>query len=400
MCATGWTRRDFVKNAAVAAGGALIGASALVANSESARAATTGTTTGVKDNVILTNVRVFDGQTLSAPRTVVITNGVIGIATFGARTINAQGATLLPGLIDSHVHLESVDTLNQLTNYGVTSALDMACWPASLVNSLRHKSGLTDIRSAGVPAVAPTDLQTQLPGFPQSQIVTSASQARQFVANRVSEGSDYIKLIVDVPGLDQATLNALTSAAHAYGKQVMAHATSGAAVAEALQAGVDMVHHVPLDTPLTSALVGQYSSRHRTSVPTLTTMEGFAQLGIPGLNYAAARDSVTALHAAGVQILAGTDSNIKPGIPVHPAFGLSLHHELELLVQAGLSPVEALRSATVLPARAFGLLDRGVIQPGYRADVILIDGDPTADITVTKNIQRIWAGGIEYTRAA
>jgi imidazolonepropionase-like amidohydrolase len=397
MCETSWTRRSFVKNAALAGVAMVGGAEVLMAPQAKAAG---GVSTGIRENIALTNVRVFDGRTLSAPRTVVISNGVIGVTSFGARKIDGKGATLLPGLIDAHIHLEDLDTLTQLTTYGVTTGLDMACWPPSLVNSLRHQQGLTDIRSAGAPAVAPGSLQSTLPGFPQDAVVTGPGQAARFVSTRVSEGSDYIKIIADIPGLDQATINALTQSAHLFGKLVMTHATSAATISEALLAGVDMIHHVPLDVPLPAAIAAQYAAKHRISVPTLTMMEAIAQLGIPGLNYAASRDSVTALRQAGVQILAGTDANNKPGVPAHPAFGISLHHELELLVQAGLSTVETLRAATVSTAQAFGLRDRGVIQPGYRADLILVDGDPIADIRATRNIQRIWAGGIEFIPAA
>lgn len=317
----------------------------------------------------LTNVRIFNGQTLSAPSSVTIENGIIGFSPLGTTTIDAGGATLLPGLIDSHVHLHDLSTLQQLTGYGVTTALNMACWPASLVNSLRHQAGLTDIRSAGVPAAEPGSVQSELPGFPQADLITSVNQVLPFVAGRVAEGSDYIKVIVDVPGLSQEIIDALVLAAHVAGKAVMAHATSEEAIVEALTAGIDMIHHAPLDIPLTAAAVTQYVTGGHVSVPTLTMMQGFSELGIPGLNYAAASQSVTALHQAGVPILAGTDSNVIQGIPVQPPFGSSLHGELELLVAAGLSNVEALRAATSAPARAFGLNDRGVIQPGYRADL-------------------------------
>jgi imidazolonepropionase-like amidohydrolase len=97
--------------------------------------------------------------------------------------------------------------------------------------------------------------------------------------------------------------------------------------------------------------------------------------------------------------LAGTDANASPGVPVHPPFGRSLHDELELLVQAGLPTGETLRAATVQTATAFGLRDCGVIQPGYRADLVLVDGDPIADIRATRNLQCIWLGGIEYPQA-
>jgi imidazolonepropionase-like amidohydrolase len=106
-----------------------------------------------------------------------------------------------------------------------------------------------------------------------------------------------------------------------------------------------------------------------------------------------AQAAVAALHRAGVSILAGTDAPA-PGI----AHGLSLHHELELLVRCGLTPIEALASATSEPARAFGFHDRGRIVEGVRADVILVNGDPTANIQATRDIVGIWKLGVPYSR--
>ena len=92
-------------------------------------------------------------------------------------------------------------------------------------------------------------------------------------------------------------------------------------------------------------------------------------------------------------ILAGTDAP-NPGT----AHGASIHRELELLVQAGLSPAEALAAATSTPARIFGLKDRGRIAPGLRADLVLVKGDPTADITASRDILRVWKIGQEVPR--
>jgi imidazolonepropionase-like amidohydrolase len=94
-------------------------------------------------------------------------------------------------------------------------------------------------------------------------------------------------------------------------------------------------------------------------------------------------------------VLAGTDANNAAGVPASPEHGSSMHRELELLVEAGLTPVDALRAATVLPARYFGLPDRGVIEAGQRADLVLIAGDPLADIGATRKIERVWCTGIE-----
>jgi imidazolonepropionase-like amidohydrolase len=103
--------------------------------------------------------------------------------------------------------------------------------------------------------------------------------------------------------------------------------------------------------------------------------------------------SVRALHNAGVDILAGSD--VSEPIPILGglAHGASLHHELQLLVAAGLKPIEALRAATSIPARRFGLTDRGRIVPGARADLLLVDGDPITKISDTLSILDIWRSG-------
>ncbi|MFC8448121.1 amidohydrolase family protein [Kitasatospora sp. NPDC057223] len=403
MCISHTDRRGFLRTAA-ASGIAVAGVQALAAaparaQARAADSADSGDSGGSGDRIALVNVRVFDGNQLTAPRTVVIDNGRIGVSALGARRIDGGGAVLLPGLIDAHLHLQSLDTLHQLAGSGVTTALDMACFPPSLVASLRNRPGLTDIRSAGTPGVAPGSPQSGLPGFPANAVLTGPDQAAGFVRARIAEGSDYIKVIIDEPGLSPATLKAVTVAAHSSGRLVMAHATTGATAERALDAGVDIIQHVPLDTPLTPAVAARCAVTGTVTTPTLTMMEGFAGLGIPGLDYAAAEGSVAALHRAGARVLAGTDANHTPGIPVQPPFGTSLHHELELLVRAGLSSREALRAATVLPARSFGLQDRGSILPGYRADLLLIDGDPIADITATRAIRRVWVGGAEYSPA-
>jgi hypothetical protein len=109
---------------------------------------------------------------------------------------------------------------------------------------------------------------------------------------------------------------------------------------------------------------------------------------------ARAIESVRRLHAAGVDILAGSDAP-NPGT----AHGASLHHELELLVRAGLSPTEALAAATSLPARRFALPERGRIAAGMRADLVLVEGNPLDDITATRAIDTVWKNGHAVERA-
>jgi imidazolonepropionase-like amidohydrolase len=370
-----------------------------------------GAETHRSEKVALTNVRVFDGRELRGPTTVVIEGGFVGSDSAGARIADAGDATLLPGLIDAHVHLLNEEHLQQLADFGVTTALDMGAWPPSMVDSLRRRTGMADIRSAGIPATIAGSAHSQLPGYPAGEMVDGPTGAARFVTDRIAEGADYIKLIADIPGLDQKTLDALVATSHEYGKLTVAHAVSTAAVEMALHAGVDMLTHVPLDRRLTESTAARVLAQKCVSIPTLTMMKGIVDRSdaaaasqpkgaAAGPNYEAARGSVAELHRAGVPILAGTDANAGPGIPFSPRHGESLHEELELLIDAGLSSVEALRAATVLPAQHFGLHDRGVIEPGRRADLVLIDGDPIADIRATRQIRRVWCAGVEHRVAS
>ncbi|MGX6603468.1 amidohydrolase family protein [Micromonosporaceae bacterium Da 78-11] len=354
----------------------------------------------MSERTAIINARIFDGDRLTAPGTVVVEDGLIGGGDpAGARVVDAAGATLLPGLIDAHLHLDDRDTLERLTAHGVTTGLDMATWPPAKLAALRGVPGLTDIRSAGTPAIGPGGPHSRIPGMAGDAVVLTPAQADSFVAARLAEGSDYLKLVLEAPGEggpDEDTARALVASAHSYGKKVVAHASSAGAFALALAVGVDILTHVPLGPPLDPALVARLAADGRAVVPTLTMMKGVAtNFGKPEA-FGGSLRSVTALHAAGVPVLAGTDANRSPGVPARVEHGVSLHQELELLVSAGLSTVEALRAATTLPARWFGLTDRGAIAPGMRADLLLVDGDPIADITATTKIVHVWCGGVQH----
>ena len=103
--------------------------------------------------------------------------------------------------------------------------------------------------------------------------------------------------------------------------------------------------------------------------------------------------SIPILRDAGATILAGTDALNKG-----TAFGASLHEELEMLVRCGLTPAQALKTATSAPARTWRFKDRGRIAPGFRADLLLVNGDPTSDITSTRDIAMVWLVGVPVDR--
>ena len=189
-------------------------------------------------------------------------------------------------------------------------------------------------------------------------------------------------------------MNTLAAETKKHGKLSIAHAARKGAWPMAQEAKVDIITHVPLDTPLDSAAALSLQKSGGVCVPTLAMAQRISSTDfMPNLNYAAAKESVIQLHKAGVPILAGTDANSSPRMAVK--HGESLHRELELLVEAGLSNEEALRAATGLAAKWFRLDDRGVIEVGKRADLVIVGGNPIEDIAATRDVKKVWIAGTE-----
>jgi imidazolonepropionase-like amidohydrolase len=365
----------------------------------------------VPDNptaVTIVNARVFDGSTVRSWTSVRFVDGMItgcsdvSLARHGDEVVDAHGATLLPGLIDSHVHLVP-GALVQSLNFGVTTVLDMFSKPDAVTRARRQAaadSQAADVFSSGVGATAPGGHPSLM--YAPFPTVVAAGEAELFVEDRVAEGADYLKIFSGVggrwPSLRSETITALVTAAHARGLVVVAHVSSTADVEQVVAAGVDIVAHVPLDAELDPVLVRSVVEAGIAVGPTLATIEntiggraGPARPGMPP--FSRALGAVRQLSEAGVVLLAGTDAP-NPGTE----FGESLHRELELLVRSGLNAERALAAATSEPARAFGLADRGRIRAGLRADLLLVSGDPLADISATRAIERIWRAGVACQR--
>jgi imidazolonepropionase-like amidohydrolase len=348
--------------------------------------------------IVLDNINIFTGKETFEHGSIAIRDGkIVQDAADAAVVIDMKNAYAIPGLIDSHVHIHGLDDLAELAKHGVTTGLDMgtASLQVFASGSLRDAPGVADIRSAGIPATSPGSRHSKIPGFPSNALVQDTASANAYVEARIAEGADYIKIMADSPGPDQATINALVVAAHKHGKLSIAHTTKFDAVKMAQDGGVDVITHVPMDKPLDAAGVTSLITGSRILVPTLVKMKGTAAKAPHENDYTFARDSVKDARTAGVTILAGSDANKNNSGPAGLPYGEGLHQELELLVDAGFSPIEALLAATYVPAQHFDLHDRGSIEVGKRADLLVLSENPIENISATRSIQRVFIKGVE-----
>ena len=381
--------------------------------------------------------RVFDGERDLGTATVVVRDGLVEAVGAevevpeGLAVIDGAGSTLLPGLVDAHVHAWG-DAQRDAARFGVTTALDMHGMAARLpaLREARESladTGEADLWAAGYAITAPGGHGTQY-GFPVPA-VDADTDVEAFIDERIGEGVDFVKLIVEdlgaypgaptLPTLAPAQVTRVIAAAHAGDRLAVVHASTQEDARHAIEGGADGLVHVFADQPADAAFVEAARAAGAFVIPTLSVVASFSGLGegdalqadprlapmltagqkatlsagVPGMDRPGNRlevalQSVRDLHAAGVTILAGTDAP-NPGT----AHGVSMHGELELLVRAGLEPAEALAAATALPAQRFGIEGRGRIAPGMRADLLLVDGNPMEDITATRAIAGVWKNG-------
>jgi imidazolonepropionase-like amidohydrolase len=394
------------------------------------------------NDTVIRHVRVFDGKSVINDTSVLITNGKVegigpGLTTpSGGTVVEGKGCTLLPGLIDSHTHIRSREDLEQSLALGVTTDISLLM-DVNLFRAMKQEqqanraNDRADLFSSGYAATAPgghgTEKGLSVP------TISDPKEAQTWVDHRISEGSEFIKIIYEYggdigqggrPSIDKVTLQALIVAAHVRGKLAVVHIHSERQAVDAIEANADGLAHLFSHGTdiLDPNFVGTVAAHHAFVIPTLSVLESVCNQN-PGLRvlndaklgpyilpaYAKqlqgninhgregkcmiAMDAILPLAAAHVPVLAGTDAG-NPGT----APGASLHGELEYLVEAGLTPLEALVAATSASATAFRLSDRGRIAPGLRADLVLVNGNPTEHIRASRDIKEIWKAGIPFDR--
>ena len=405
-----------------------------------------GTGTPPRDNAAL----VIDGDRIIAV-------GVAGklARPKGARVINVRGRTSIPGLITAHSHVGLVtgdanradaytreavqNALGLYEQYGVTSVTTLGL-NRDLVFELRDQQKLGTVAgaslfTAGRGIGAPDGVPPQPVSPDQIYRPASIEEARADVRALAGRRVDLVKIWVDdnfgtfkkmPPDLYMAVIDEC----HKQKLRVASHVFYLADAKALVAAGVDVLAHSVRDLPIDDELVRALKARGVGYIPTLSVDESFfvfaeqpevmandffARAVNPAqrqmLESQAYRDKVAAnpvvakekaafavaqrnvkiLHDAGVPIAFGTDSGANPErIP-----GWGEHRELELMVRAGLSPMEAIVAATRNSAAVLQASDRGTLEPGKRADFLVLAADPTVDIRNTRQLVAVWHGGRE-----
>jgi len=399
------------------------------------------------ETLILANARVVDPVTATISLTSVsVVDGLVAELDASAAettTFDLEGRWLVPGFHDLHVHaygnanpagppeIMGIDGVaRRMLAAGVTAFLDLANFE-KLIFDLRDEQRTTGVEGAAIYAAGtsftcPGGHGTEYPN--PARVVESPASAERSVGELLARRPDVVKVIYDpssprFPSMDYETLLTLTSTASAAGVAVVAHIDSWQDALDAARAGVSAITHVD-STPVPAGLIELLLERRVAVIPTLAVQTELAglladpstlddallrRLAHPEL-IAAYRDprpieqrfagwledqraaragylaAAAAFVEAGVPVLVGTDAG-NPGT----FQGYSVHREMALLVEAGLTPWQALRAATV---DAGEFLGRSIgFSPGSQADFVVLDASPIEDITNTQRIHAVVQAG-------
>lgn len=374
--------------------------------------------------VVLLTDRALDGRgnVVSAPR-IGVANGritALDARQEGATVVDLRGYTVMPGFIDTHVHLDSHwDRTGRIATEGeppmeAAMGIALAAWETLM-------GGFTTAQTVGDPMEKPLRDAIRDHGFPGPRVLTSLAwvagdstssddSLRAMVRARKADGADLIKIFASTsqrvgarPTVSQAQLAVMCGEARALGMRSMVHAYRSQVSAAAL-AGCNQVEHATYATRediATAARMGTFISpqvglvvqnyidnKARYLGVGNYTEEGMATMDrdLP-LDFAVCR---MAVETPGAKVVFSTDATAG-------AHGRNAEEFIGRVRHCGQSPMAALVSAHSLAAEAIGMGDRlGVLAPGYEGDIIAVDGDPVADITAVKRVVFVMRGGAVY----
>lgn len=367
------------------------------------------TATDIGTVFALTNGTLIDGRGC-APipnATIVIRDGLIEAVgpqastavPHGADVIDVGSATILPGFINAHVHNGfNEDNLRAWAAGGVTTVRDLAGptlfdWRDEVLQNPE----CARLVAAGPMVSVPNGYPFVPWGSPHMLPVLSPDDAHTKVAQLLDAGADFIKLALEtgedfqrtIPCLSPEEAQAVVNTAHDHGTIASAHVLVASDLARAVEAGVDDIAHMVVDS-LPDSIVDVIVDNDMLWVPTL---ELWHHVGY-------GRGEAAIMHLrefvrAGGQVALGTDydgfsATFQMGMPIH---------EMEWMLEAGMSPMQVIVAGTRNAARACNrLTDLGTLEAGKTADIIVVDGDPLDDIRILANVQLVVRGGVVIRR--
>jgi imidazolonepropionase-like amidohydrolase len=380
--------------------------------------------TAYAQSIAITGATVFDG-TGAAPRqaTVLVRDGrIAGVGAnlaipAGVSVVRADGLALLPGLFDLHTHLTAsgitgmrADWLKSVKAYavrGITSVNEFGTYGETfepyrhllsefLAPHIMFAARLSTPGGHGAEAGRGEDFSYE---------VLTPRQGRAAVAKAAGYQPDAIKIFTDgwryntapdMTSMDEATLAAAVEEAHKHNLPVLTHTVTLARAKIAARAGVDVIAHGVGDADVDAELIALMNSHHTRYVSTLAVYEpkgAQAQQPARAARWKYLLKNIAALRAGGIVFGVGTDGG-ETGTP----HGESTLRELELLVEGGLTPAEALVAGTRNSAEAIHAKDRGTIAEGQAADLVLVEGEPWRNISDIRKTRRVFIGGREVDR--
>ena len=373
-------------------------------------------------DLILVGATLIDG-TGTAPlldAVLAIRDGhVVGVGPAGsvaidpaAQLIDMRGKTILPGLINAHAHTVSLsdDELREFTRAGVTTVRDLAGPLDLLVRRAERFAEAADpslprVRIAGPMLTVPGGHPISIYGVSDESVaVNSPIEARIVTERLLDAGVQHIKIAVsgrtDVnwPELSDDQIRAITDVAHVHGARVTAHIDRASALQRAVLAGLDDAGHMPRDR-MSDELIALMVSRGVSLVPTIDVYENLAEERGNGAAWRAStlpvmEDNLRRFVAAGGNLALGDDYG-NPGV----ALGLP-YDEMQKWIGAGLTPMQVLVAATQGSARVCGIdQELGTLAPGKIADLLVVDGNPLADLGILRQVVLVVRSGqVAYRR--
>jgi imidazolonepropionase-like amidohydrolase len=346
--------------------------------------------------------------------------------------VRAPGATLLPGLINMHVHLSLASDNAPFIPY-MDAHSDVALAMRAAHNAAAAlRAGVTTLRDCGSRGRSVLDLRSaRADGLLQVPRILAAGPAltisgghmrpfggevdgvdgvRQMVRRLVSDGADFIKVagsgggtpgsLTDYPSFSVDELRAVVETAHGLGRRVTVHCTATAAIDRAISAGVDSIEHGYFGAPgnfqaYDPRLTEQLAQMGVSVTPTLQVFRDMADVLPPGAErdfWHTRRETLLTnagrLHTAGVRLTAGSDAGWR-----FTRFD-NYARELQEMASAGLSALQVIHAATGAAAEATGhVSDFGTLQPGLSADLLLVDGNLATDISHLAAVRRVYVEG-------